>query len=59
MPKALYGVEAAKVNEKLMLALTTAIKNCISKSRPHKDPNMTFATSSHGEDAGPETYIYV
>ena len=42
-----------------MLALTTAITNAISKERPHKDANMSFATSSHGEDVDPETYICV
>ena len=38
-------------------ALTTAVKQAISKTAAHKAADLTFATSSHGKDLDPETVI--
>jgi hypothetical protein len=39
------------------MALTTAVKQAISKTASHKSADLTFATSSHGSDLDPETTV--
>ena len=57
LPKGLHGVETAKLGETNQRRLTTVIKQTISKKCRHKDRNLTFLTSSRGDDLDPETNI--
>jgi len=57
LAKALYGCEAAMLHPADQMALTTAIKQAISKTATHKAADLTFVTSSHGTDIDPETVV--
>ena len=58
LSKALYGIEATKIQEALQVALTTAIKNPTSTKCNHKDLYVTFSTASYGHDLDPEVCIF-
>ena len=57
LAKALYGCEASLLHPADQMALTTAIKQAISKTSTHTSADLTFVTSSHGCDIDPETVV--
>ena len=55
--KVSYGREASLLHPAEQLAFTAAVKRAISKTASHKSSDLTFATSSYGQDLGPETVV--
>ena len=58
-PKAIYGAETSKPTETCQRKFTTVIKRLISNDVQHKSTDLTFCTSSYGQDLDPETNIFI
>lgn len=57
IPKALYGVEAAPVNERLLQVLMIRFKQALTYTTKQRSADVAFATCSHGPDLDPDIYM--
>ena len=57
IPKALYGVESAPVNDKLLQTLRTRFTQALTYTTKQRSADLTFATCSHGPDLDPDVHI--